>query len=223
MRQKTDITKYLRLLSVWATGVFLYAGDFLVKRIELPGEPLNIEIWLDHYIPFDPRWAWMYMGGWLVFLFGMAGLYIYENRHEWKNVRMLLFAGIFMQVSAWIVHYLWPTTMPRPEVVPGQWDAATTWLINHIYTTDPPTHVLPSLHLASIAVVTWFWARGGSARRMAARWVMVGLIAASVVLTKQHGIVDVFAGIAWAYMACWVGVYLGREWDRLVRLAPVHR
>lgn len=207
----------LRLAAVWMTGVALYAGDFLFKRIPLPREPISVEIVVDRWIPFVPETAWLYLIGWLVFLFGIAGWVIWENRDDWITVRKLLFAAIIMQVGAWLLQFAVPTYFPRPEL-PGTGGAY--WLINRIYETDPPTHVLPSLHIASIAVVTWFFALNGDFRRRVVRWILIAIVSVSVVTTKQHGIIDVPAGIAWAYAACHAGYYLSVKWDRIWGLAP---
>ncbi|MCS7081986.1 MAG: phosphatase PAP2 family protein [Bacteroidetes bacterium] len=207
---------------VWITGILLYAGDFLIKRLPNPRTPLNVETWLDRLIPFVPLWAWVYLVLWLLYLFGAAGWYLYEHRQDWIQVRRLLFAALFMQFGAWVIHYFFPTYMPRPVLAELQTDPHL-WLIERIYSTDPPTHALPSLHVASVTVVSWFFTlRGGWGRRLVSG-VAVGLIALSTLYTKQHGVLDVIAGLAWGYLACWVGYYTGLAWNRLPVLTAALR
>lgn len=216
-----EVILHLRPWVVWITGLLLYAGDFLIKRLPNPRPPASVEIWLDRFIPFIPAWGWVYLLLWLVYLFGAAGWYIYEHRSDWIQIRRLWFAALFMQFGAWTIHYFFPTYMPRPPI-PEQTSDPHLWLIHRIYSTDPPTHALPSLHVASVTVASWFFTlRGGLARRLLA-WSMVSVIALSTLFTKQHGVLDVFAGLAWGYLACWVGYYTGLAWNRLsVRLASL--
>jgi membrane-associated phospholipid phosphatase len=193
-----------RCFSVWVAGVLLYGADFLIKVFPPWREPWNVEIGLDHHIPFLPLWAYVYLPAWLVFILGAGGWYIWENRRHWDRVRALLFAAVIMQVGGWFFHTVFPTYMPRPELGPDAGGPAY-WLILKIYATDPPTHVLPSLHVASVLVAAMFFAARRERGRVIIGAVFVLLISLSVVLTKQHGVIDIAAGLAWGYVAVRAG------------------
>lgn len=205
MNSESPLLKY-RPLAVWLSGAALYAGDFLVKRVPPWREPVDISIGLDLHIPFYPGWAWVYLLAWLVFVFGTAGWYLFEHWDDWPQVRALLFAALFMQVGAWIVHTAIPTYMPRPSLGDG-----SPWLITQIYSTDPPTHALPSLHVASVVVAAWFFCRSAPRLRVLASLVFLVLISLSVLFTKQHGVLDVVAGIGWGYGACLAGFHISQR------------
>lgn len=200
------------VLAVWAIGLLLYAGDFLVKRVPLWREPFNVWISVDDIVPFAPDWAYVYIWAWLAIIFGLAGVYVWQNRHDWGRVRALVLAAVIMQVSAWIVHYAIPTTFPRPSVPAELIEAGH--LIWTIYSTDPPTHALPSLHMASIFVAAWFFCRDRAVWRTLLGVACVVLISLSVMYTKQHGFIDVFAGIGWGWMAAIVGVRVSAAIER---------
>jgi hypothetical protein len=197
-----------RPLAVGVAGMGLYAGDFLVKLVPLRREPIDVSVPLDTLVPFLPAWAGVYLYAWLLFIFTAAGWYLWEHRTDWTRVRALLFAAVGMQVAAWVVHYAIPTTMPRPELAPEFIESGS--LIWKIYATDPPTHVLPSLHMASLTVALWFFCRGGGAGRHAFAAFALVLISLSVMFTKQHGVIDVGAGIVWGWAFCLAGVAASR-------------
>jgi membrane-associated phospholipid phosphatase len=206
------------LAVVWMTGASLYAGDFLIKRIPLWRDPLDVWVPFDDIFPFLPAWAFIYIYAWLGLIFGLAGWYVWENRSDWEKVRALLIAAVVMQVSGWLVHYLIPTTFPRPELAAELVGNSLIW---QIYSTDPPTHVLPSLHMASVTVGAWFFCRYGSRWRHLVGVGAIVLISLSVMYTKQHGVVDVVAGVLWGWAAVAVGIRVSRALARQHEGSPI--
>lgn len=206
-----DVLRRYPVIAVWTLGIVLYSLDFAIKAVPLWASPLNVEIGWDHIVPFSAGWAWVYIYAWLLFLLGGGAMVAQENRQEWPRVRALLIALTVMQVGAWMVHAAIPTTMPRPDLAAELLDPGL--LIHRIYATDPPTHVLPSLHMASVFVMAWFFAGGRGALRIAVGTGAVVIIMLSVMYTKQHGFVDVITGIGWGYLACRTGCVLSRAVD----------
>jgi membrane-associated phospholipid phosphatase len=199
------------LILVWLVGMALYAVDFVVKRIPLWREPFNVWVPIDDAFPLIPGWAWVYVVAWLALMFGLVGWYVWENRNEWAHVRAFLIAVLVMQFSGWAILYAVPTYFPRPELAPELIESSLIW---RIYSTDPPTYKLPSLHMASILLAAWFFCRRPAVWRYVVGAGAVVLIGFSVMYTKQHGVIDLVTGLLLGWATCYVGWYGSRWVDR---------
>lgn len=100
---------------------------------------------------------------------------------------------------------LYPTTIVRPEITgSGLWND----LLRLLYTIDAPDNLFPSIH----CLVSWFCFVGIRGRKNISRWYKVFscgaalAVCVSVLTTKQHGILDVFAGIFLAEFFFWLGM-----------------
>jgi hypothetical protein len=198
-------------LVIWFTGFALYGVDFLVKKMPVWREPIDVWVPIDDAFPLIAGWAWVYIFAWIGLMFCMAGWYAWEQRDHWPRVRALIIGVVLMQVSGWIFLFAVPTYFGRPELAPELLGGS---LIAQIYATDAPVHKLPSLHMGSIFLVSWFFCWNRRLWRYALGVGAVALITLSVLFTKQHGVVDVVVGIAWGWMACHVGVHLSHRIER---------
>ena len=96
-------------------------------------------------------------------------------------------------------------TAPGPEITgSGLWND----LLRLLYTIDAPDNLFPSIH----CLVSWFCFVGIRGRKNISRWYKVFscgaalAVCVSVLTTKQHGILDVFAGIFLAEFFFWLGM-----------------
>ena len=113
--------------------------------------------------------------------------------------------------STYVLYLLFPNGQnlrPLLDTSSG-WDIdAVRWLYAH----DAPRNVNPSLHVIDTMAVWFALARDKFLRSR--RWFQVVLaltclaIISSTVLIKQHSILDIFGGLAWA--AVWYGLIYSR-------------
>ncbi len=174
----------------WACFAVIVAVQFLVYyalRLLLPYvEPKDLAISLDALIPFRPEWFLVYVlsfASWFITLF----LLLRQRReHVYRNtaaylVTLLITATIFLLV---------PGTMTRPEVT-GK--GFFPWLARFIYSVDPPNNLFPSLHVIC-SYYCWrclFDTEGLPLWYRRFNFVFLILVCCSIVLVKQHVVVDI--------------------------------
>ena len=164
---------------------------YYLTRLLLPGRTLHIlTIPLDARIPLSPPWITVYF---LSFPFWIGtGLWILlESRPH--AYRMGMAYALAMLLSA-AVFLIWPGTMERPEVTgTGFFDR----LMILLYRIDSPTNLCPSLHV----LATYFCWRGEMGCRKIPGWykafsfLFLLAVCASILLVKQHALIDIPAGI----------------------------
>lgn len=168
---------------------------------------------LDHMVPLVPAFIWIYVFAYFQWLVG----YVLIARSEKDICDKFFGAEIIAKTITVIVFIIYPTIMTRPEITGG---GATEDLLKLIYSIDSPTGLFPSLH----CIESWIVARGVYKSQIKmpykyAMWVFSLFVFASVVLVKQHCVVDILGGILVAEL----GIYLarklnaGRAYDRLRR------
>ena len=109
------------------------------------------------------------------------------------SIGAFIIAGFSISLT---ICMIWPNCqLLRPEVV----DTSTLcgWLVNAIYPADPPTNVLPSMHVVGCmgVLAAVFDSQYLKKARIPALIVAVAICAATV-FVKQHSILDVFAALA---------------------------
>jgi membrane-associated phospholipid phosphatase len=161
----------------------------------LPGRrQFTPELPLDRRLPLLPAWAIVYGAAYL-FLIVLPVLVVREREH----VRRMYLAYLVAWAVAYVCFLLLPTPAPRPAEVVGQGFAV--WGLRFLYSADPPWNCFPSLHVAHSVVSALSCYRVhrtlGSAALLCAL-----LVAVSVLLSKQHYVLDVIAGMLLALLAC---------------------
>jgi membrane-associated phospholipid phosphatase len=147
---------------------------------------------LDRVMPLEPGWTLVY--GSLYVCGFILPLFVVRGRDLFRRA---LKAYIFVMMVSYAGFLVYPTVAPRPEelAVTG----FSTWLLQLLYSLDPPHGCFPSLHVAysfvGAAACFRMHRRVGFA---AAMW--AALIALSTVYTRQHYAIDAVAGglLAWA-------------------------
>ena len=174
----------------------------------------------DKMIPVMPIWSVIYF---LSYVF-WAVSYIWVSRESKEMCNKMLIADMIGKLLCAVVFVAFPTTLARPTVDSTTFDG---WLLNYIYSIDQPDNLLPSMHCS----VSWFSARFVSKSKIIPKWykvfafVAAFLVFASVLFTKQHVIVDIFAGVlvaeACIQLSCRTNLYkiydkldLGRYYER---------
>lgn len=149
----------------------------------------------DRQVPFVKEWIWIY-----VICFGFWGInYILISREGKEHFYRFVSADMLSRFICGIFFVLVPTTNERPEVLGTD---ISSHLVRFIYSMDRPTNLFPSIH----CLVSWFCFIGLARSQKIPKWykafsfVFAILVCCSTQFTKQHYMIDVFAGIAIAQM-----------------------
>ena len=179
------------ILAVGSSYLLFGIGYWVTTRLDwLPRWPLPFTA-LDRAVPLTPVWAFVYAShGALCLLPYVAPL---DPDRQWTTLRRYVLATL-VGLAVFVVL---PTSIerPPPEAFAGRPGAE---LLAFVYRNDPPTNCFPSLHAAFSAIA----ADAFSAAPPVVRWSMRAwalAIAFSVLATRQHVAIDLFAG--WALAA----------------------
>lgn len=147
---------------------------------------------IDRQIPLIPKFVWPYI---LCYIFPFLPLFAVK---DWHRFNRALFTIILANLSAFIVYLTLPISFPRPEL--GH--SLSERLLSFIYRVDfyPGANKLPSLHVTFTWIV-YLSCRGQRLNRLAQTVVffLAVMITLSAVFVKQHIIIDIVAGIFWAF------------------------
>lgn len=155
---------------------------------------------LDKAIPFEPMWAFVYLG---CFLFWAVN-YIMITRQGREGWFRFATSDYLSRIICGIFFILLPTTNIRPEVTGSSFPEL---LIQFVYWIDAPTNLFPSIH----CLVSWLCFVGIRGRSYVPKWyqafsaLFAIAVFASTLFTKQHFIVDVAAGIVIAEVCFFIG------------------
>lgn len=193
--------KSLAVMSVYA--VFYLIAFFYLERRDVAVHEINFG--LDEYIPFCEIFIVPYLLWFGYVAFTVIYLCI-KDREESDKLVAFLMAGmtIFIVVSAVFPngHNLRPKYFERDNIFID--------LIRHLYATDTPTNILPSIHVYnSVAIMIAVWRSRCFANHNAVKTAMLALgasIICSTVLIKQHSMLDVLLALllsALMYSICY--------------------
>ena len=156
----------------------------------LGGTPTTPDIGLDHWLPVVPAWSFVY---WSLFLAALLPVFVV---HQQELVRRTVLAYLMAWLTAYAIFLVFPTVTARPATWPG--DGFADWAMRLILATDTRYNCFPSLHVAQCFLAAFAVHRvHRGVGAAAALW--ASLVAVSTLLTKQHYVLDVIAGVALAY------------------------
>ena len=193
--------KSLAIMAVYA--VFYLVAFFYLEQRDVAVHEINFGI--DAYIPFCEVFIVPYLLWFAYVAFTVVFLCIKDKEESEKLVAFLM-AGmtIFIVVSAVFPngHNLRPTTFVRDNIFID--------MIRHLYATDTPTNILPSIHVYnSVAIMIAVWRSRCFAHHNIIKTLMMALgasIICSTVLIKQHSMLDVLLALllsAGMYSICY--------------------
>jgi membrane-associated phospholipid phosphatase len=151
------------------------------------------ELALDRALPLEPIWSLVY-GALYVFLIVLPVFVVRQDEH----IRRTVWAYLLVWIAAYVCFYVYPTIAPRPTKLLETGFGA--WGLEFLYNADPPYNCFPSLHVAHSFVSAF------TCHRVHRKLGLVAILCASLVglstlLTKQHYVLDVIAGIFLAAVA----------------------
>ncbi|WP_019910922.1 phosphatase PAP2 family protein [Paenibacillus sp. HW567] len=159
-------------------GILNRAGDHVY----------NLEISLDHLIPFVPVFIIPYLI-WYPFITGVLVALAFKNRKMYFQTLIALCSGL---IASYLFFAVFQTAIQRPDV--HNEIGVLYRLIELVYRTDQPYNCFPSIHV----LTSYLMLRGAREFGKINRWLIAGmsvLIILSTVLVKQHLVVDIVGGI----------------------------
>lgn len=182
--------KSLAIMSVYA--VFYLMAFFYLERRDVAVHEINFGI--DEYIPFCEIFIVPYLL-WFAYVALTVVFLCIRDKEESDRLVAFLMAGmtIFIVVSAVFPngHNLRPKVFARDNIFID--------LIRHLYATDTPTNILPSIHVYnSVAIMIAVWRSKCFAGHNIIKTLMLALgvsIICSTVLIKQHSMLDVLLAL----------------------------
>ncbi len=167
---------------------YIFIGAWAAERpLYAPALPA------DARVPLEPAWGLVY-GALYLFLILLP---VFVVRDE-PRVRRMFLAYLFVWLTSYGVFFVYPTIAPRPAHVDAVGFGG--WGLRLLYSADPPYNCFPSLHVAH-SFVSAFACRPVHRGVGRVAILCAALVALSTLLTRQHYILDVAAGIALAGVA----------------------
>lgn len=196
-----DKAKYLikKYSHAWVLlYVFIYMPWFIYLERHVSDQYYVIHSKLDDYIPFVEYFIVPYLL-WFFFMAIVIAYFFFTDKRGFYKLTAFLFTGMTLFL---IICTIFPNGLSlRPETFAR--DNVFVDLVKHLYQTDTPTNVLPSIHVFNSLGSMIAIARSKKLSKY--RGVQIGiysfglLIIMSTVFLKQHSIIDVIAAFA---MAC---------------------
>lgn len=158
---------------------------------------LDMSCALDASISVFPPSAIIYV---LAFPFWYLTAYLYLRKDRDHAYRYAL-TNVAAKVVCAVLFLVVPSTLTRPEIADQSFCHS---ILRIVYATDAPNNLFPSIH----CLESWICFRCILDEKHAPRWLKIFsfvfaiLICASTVLTKQHVLLDIPAGIFLAEF-CW--------------------
>ncbi len=182
------------ILTVVCNAITYYGTRVLMSE----STHYNLSNSLDDRIPFIPWTIVIYWGCYIVWIVN----YILGCRQNRETAFRFMSADLLAKLVCLLCFLLFPTTNVRPPIEGNSiWDVMMTWL----YRIDAADNLFPSIH----CLTSWFCFIAVRENKRIPKWytVLSALMAVSICIstltTKQHVLVDVFAGIGLAEGSYW--------------------
>ena len=148
----------------------------------------DITIFLDKFIPFNEWFVIPYVF-WYLYTFGALLVLAYFDQ---KTYFKLLFSILIGMMICFVVYYLFPTTVPRTEVIAPTNILKKAVLI--IYKNDRPFNCFPSIHMLDTLLITMFLLKYNKSLliKISSAFICVAIYM-STFFIKQHSILDAVA------------------------------
>ena len=164
------------------------------------------QTWLDHVIPFQPAWIWVYQSVYLL----TGTLPLLATTRE--QLRRYLIGFALLTGACFLIYIFFPTQIHRhmPEESPSI-------MFDFLWLYDGDCNALPSLHVGFLYFTLVFARRVYGPAPLWA-WLLFStwflLIAYSTLATKEHLALDLYAGLALAFVCdklTWSRLFNRRE------------
>lgn len=166
---------------------FYTAGYLGINRInDYRNHYYDVSLWFEKDIPFVP---YMIIGYSFVFVLVAILFLIIDNMPDFWDMCLRFFN---MSLLCFIIFLIFPVRMNlRPEVsMTNNW---ITEIVRFYFWIDHPYNLFPSMHLSASFFSAFYCMRRGPVIG-SITMIMAIIVSVSVVLLKQHYIMDVVAG-----------------------------
>jgi membrane-associated phospholipid phosphatase len=173
--------------------VAFYTGGYLgINRLNAYRDRYyDVSLWFEKDIPFVPS---MIIGYSFVFFLIIILFLVIDDMSDFREICLRF---LNMTLFCFAIFLIFPVRMnSRPEVV--MTDDWITALVSFYFWMDQPYNLFPSMHLGASFFVAFYCRRKGRVIGWTTM-AMAVIVGVSVVLLKQHYIMDVIAGflVAW--------------------------
>lgn len=199
--EKTKKTSYkycfIPILAMIIINAITYSGT---KLFTDSANHYDISLPIDDVLPFIPAFIIVYVLSYLQWVTGF-GLVARESKEVCYRV---ISSEIIAKIICFILFIVLPTTIIRPVITDN---GIFNSLTKIIYFLDTPTNLFPSVH----CLESWILFRTAHEITRFKKWlvpvwfVFVLLVFASVLLVKQHLILDIPAAIIVGEIALFLG------------------
>lgn len=174
----------------------------------------DLSIGLDRMLPCIPAFLLIYVLAYVQWVFS----YVWHCRDSERLTYHLCTANIVAKSLCLLCFIFLPTQIVRPEITG---DGLFSWGLRLVYTIDDPVNLFPSIH----CVESWMCFRTAMMLHKKTKWYITAqgiftlLVFASIVLVKQHFVLDIFAGV----LVCEIGLFLSKRfglWRLFRKLQP---
>ena len=194
-RTKNFIKKYRHAWVLLYGFIYMPWFIYLEKRTDV--HYFLIHSPLDDYIPFVEYFIVPYLL-WFAFVAGAAGYFFFTDKTGFYRLSAFLIVGMTFFLFLCTVFpnglNLRPATFARDNIF--------VELVKHVYATDTPTNVLPSIHVFNslgVCIAIWHSEALKKHRKIQyGAYLLAVLIILSTVFLKQHSVTDVIAAFALA-------------------------
>jgi len=169
---------------------------------------LRAPVWfpmsLDRRLPFVPGAVWLYVSWYAAPL-----ILLRLPRETFRRASAAVIVGFFLCA---VFYAILPLPMERPVV---RRDGLSTAVLDAVYSIDKPRNIFPSFHATVCAVLTMVTPGRPGLRVAMVAW--TSAICVSCVLTKQHYVLDVVAGLCVGTVAVVITDWARRWTSMLLR------
>lgn len=201
LRDKGSLLAYVRYF--WRDLVLLAAFFPALSLMELMNRPFgtvrNLEIAFDSKIPLLP-WTVLIYHSWAPLIITLIGYYLLRDRDLFRRYVLTMIVG---QLMANATFPFFQTMVPRPEAQVAQATDIFSRLLGLTYGVDNPYCGFPSIHviLCTLTIIFVWQLKGAKTWFKVLVSLYFTVIAITTTTTKQHVVLDIPGGIAYALAA----------------------
>ena len=184
----------------WALALIpIFICYFLPERLIVDSYH-STQIAFDELIPFLPGFVYCYLLWFPLLVFGGFWMLFFDGP-VLRRYMIFLMCAYFICAAVYLLYPNGQDLRPEDLVVHD----LSTAIMAFIYRVDTNTNVLPSLHVIGSMGAAFALC---SSRRIRRTWikaaiaVLAVLVSISTVFVKQHGVLDVLAGLVVALALC---------------------
>lgn len=154
-----------------------------------------VQIPFDTLIPFD-EWFVLFYISWFIYIVLILWFFFTKDKNTFIKTTVFMICGAVLTI---LIGLFYPNTNTLRPTAFAHHNMAT-WIVNIVYSIDPPRMILPSIHVyyvIGLSIGTW-----KSHHQVFPQWARVGIvlwgifIIFSTMLIKQHSIVDALLSFA---------------------------